>query len=106
MKGRRAFVAALVGLRPPDAATKAQSPAFSITRQETTYNPRGTVQTNGTTSILSLFNISIEYTKHLESYGIDKRNLAYQEVLNNLIWDVSRKVVAMLDSDDEYEFEE
>ncbi len=30
------FVVALVGLRPPDATTKPESPAFSITRQEST----------------------------------------------------------------------
>ena len=30
------FAAALVGLRPPDAAAKSLKPAFSITRQEST----------------------------------------------------------------------
>jgi len=33
---RRRFVAALVGLRPPDAATKSKRPAFSKPRQEST----------------------------------------------------------------------
>ncbi len=32
----RDFVVALVGLRPPDATTKSQSPAVSVTRQEST----------------------------------------------------------------------
>ena len=33
---RRFLMQLLVGLRPPDAASKSQGPAFSITRQEST----------------------------------------------------------------------
>jgi hypothetical protein len=47
----RDFAAALVGLRPPAAAAKSQSPAFSVTRQEPTQIPRGAVQTSGASSI-------------------------------------------------------
>ena len=45
------FVAALVGLRPPDAATKSKRPAFSKPRQRSTQNPRGAVQTTGASSL-------------------------------------------------------
>src|SRR5579872_5819977 len=47
----RDFAAALVGLRPPAAAAKSQSPAFSVTRQEPTQIPRGAVQTSGASSL-------------------------------------------------------
>jgi putative transposase len=45
------FVAALVGLRPPAAATKSTRPAFSKPRQKSTQNPRGPVQTTGASSL-------------------------------------------------------
>ncbi|WP_363347255.1 hypothetical protein [Methylocystis echinoides] len=45
------FAAALVGLRPPDAAAKSKRPAFSKPRQRSTQNPRGAVQITGASSI-------------------------------------------------------
>jgi hypothetical protein len=47
------FVAALVGLGPPAAATKSRRPAFSKPRQRSTQNPRGAVQTTEASSILA-----------------------------------------------------
>ena len=52
---RRRFFAALVGLRPPDAATKSKSPAFSGPRAEIHSNSAGVVQRTGASSLPAYF---------------------------------------------------